>query len=858
MSGVDDLPDAAAAQRYKAAADGGDAHSQVKYGDCLENGWSVPTDFVAASDYFKLAADQGDSEGQWKFGLWLTRQPCAPHDNSRAASYFKLSSDQSNAEGQYYYGDCLMHGRGVRRDVDMAVDLFRQSAAQGSANGEYAYGSCLLEGVGVGQDAERAAEYIRLALEHGGQDVQLRESRRVNSVGPTPVKLLSGLDVKSYWRDPFHFKAAELAGYKVSKVTSVGQLVPITLREMQVPFRHSGKCLICRTITKFRESVVVVEDTNGDSLVLSLYLFLNEDPNDSFPPGTVVLIKEPSLRLSFDGISYIDVKSPSDAVVVHPSNGKILDGTPFHRRCTLCLKSRTARGNLYFRQNQFRDALVWYDLGLELAPGSVKLQLKKAQVFAAMGRNFEAYESAKHALADRYYERALTIVGESAYKMQMWDVAIGHFQELCEMFPSEFAADELVRSEQRLRESQTGDYDMDVVVLATNAAVLNKSHVCFDLADYIGPMRIADIPGKGKGLIAITDIGRGTLIMAEKAFAVGWEEDGRSYHENYFGKLIRAIQDNPQRHEQFYSMYCGADYDRNERLPVGVVDVGRIHMISSLNSFAWGDNELFVPLGADYTNLIPNGTGLPIMACFGNHSCLYNTESLQFGDMMFFICCRDIRCNEEITISYNRDTHDSRYSLAVHSRQSMCHWFPVCDCGLCDAVTNHRNTIRIQQILAIAETAIVSEDDLQLRIQLYEELTQLYADYPGRPFLDQFGLMIGSKLHEIHDASKASKYYELAMRGSGRLGPRVIAAFSGIQLALEIGNRRYAAKILSETYDIIRKFIELKFKTFIILYKPLIKRFCPLRKQERKRFTQEARSLWMASTRQSNRLREQP
>jgi tetratricopeptide (TPR) repeat protein len=763
-----------------------------------------------------------------------------------------LSSDQSSAEGQYYYGDCLFYGRGVPQDVDLAADLFRLSAAQGNANGEYAYGNCLLEGRGVAQDATAAAEYFRLALAHGGREVQLLESRRLNSVAPTALGLIARSVVKSQWQSPFHFRPAELAGYKVSKVASVALLVPITLREMLVPFVHAEKCLICQTISKFRETIVVVADANGDCLVLSLYLFVNEDANDVFPLGTILLIKGPSLRFTFDGIAYIDVKSPSDAVVVHPTNGSILEGTPFYRPCTLCLESRTARGNLYFRQKQFRDALAWYDLALELAPGSAKLQLKKAQVFAAMGRNLEAYESGKLALVDRYYGRALTVAGQSAYKMQRWQVAIGHFQELCELFPSEFASDELARSQQRLRESQTGEYDIQMVVLATNTAVLNKSHMWFDLADYFGPMRIDDIPGKGKGLITTTDIRPGTLIMAEKAFAVGYEEDGRSYHENYFGNLICAIQNNPQRQEQFYSLYCGPDYDRNELLPVGVLDVGRIHMISSLNSFAWGDNELFVPLGADYASLVPNGTGLPIMACFGNHSCLYNTESVQFGDMMFFICCKDIRCGEEITISYNRDTHDSRYSLAVHARQSMCHWFPFCDCPLCDAVTNHPNTVRIQQVLAIAEKAILSDDELFLRIQLYEELSQLYADYPARPFLDQFGPMIAGKCHDRHDRGNAAKYYQLAMRGSGRLGPRVIAAFCGIQLALEIGRRKYAAQILAETCDIILMFVGIDFETFVTVCDPLIRRFCPLRKRQRKLFTQEARAVWLAVNRQAN------
>jgi hypothetical protein len=41
-----------------------------------------------------------------------------------------------------------------------------------------------------------------------------------------------------------------------------------------------------------------------------------------------------------------------------------------------------------------------------------------------------------------------------------------------------------------------------------------------DVADYVGPVEIVDIPGKGKCLIVTANVREGTLMLASKAFAV--------------------------------------------------------------------------------------------------------------------------------------------------------------------------------------------------------------------------------------------------------------------------------------------------------------------------------------------------
>jgi hypothetical protein len=82
---------------------------------------------------------------------------------------------------------------------------------------------------------------------------------------------------------------------------------------------------------------------------------------------------------------------------------------------------------------------------------------------------------------------------KAAYGMRCWQDAVKHFTSLLSEFSSNSeAVKELEKSKARLRESLTGEYD----VSALFAARL-KPGTLFDLADYVGPICVADVSGKG-------------------------------------------------------------------------------------------------------------------------------------------------------------------------------------------------------------------------------------------------------------------------------------------------------------------------------------------------------------------------
>jgi hypothetical protein len=85
-------------------------------------------------------------------------------------------------------------------------------------------------------------------------------------------------------------------------------------------------------------------------------------------------------------------------------------------------------------------------------------------------------------------------MGLAAYGMHDWKLAIDHFQTVRSEFPENSDVKiELNKAKQRLEESQTGNYNWKAIHLARKSGKRE-----FDVADYIGPIEVADVPGKGK------------------------------------------------------------------------------------------------------------------------------------------------------------------------------------------------------------------------------------------------------------------------------------------------------------------------------------------------------------------------
>ena len=102
------------------------------------------------------------------------------------------------------------------------------------------------------------------------------------------------------------------------------------------------------------------------------------------------------------------------------------------------------------------------------------------------------------------------------------------------------AKSELKRSEDRLKESLTGEYDFKSLVEQVKAGKLR-----LDVADYVSSdIRITEVSGKGKGVVANKAIKRGTLLVASKATVISYDHEIKSpvISTNFNMDKLSAIQ----------------------------------------------------------------------------------------------------------------------------------------------------------------------------------------------------------------------------------------------------------------------------------------------------------------------------
>jgi hypothetical protein len=159
--------------------------------------------------------------------------------------------------------------------------------------------------------------------------------------------------------------------------TPLAELTPIDPRGMFVPKVHKGVYLICRTIVPSRISVSVttlVQDRRGDVESASFYDFqesLSSDPSEWLPEGTILLIKESSMKYGSQSPPepMVHVGRPSDVLFLHESQS-LLRSTAWHRPVQKTFDELKVEGDRLYGANHFGKAIQLYDLALQMEPGN--------------------------------------------------------------------------------------------------------------------------------------------------------------------------------------------------------------------------------------------------------------------------------------------------------------------------------------------------------------------------------------------------------------------------------------------------------------------------------------------------------
>jgi hypothetical protein len=219
---------------------------------------------------------------------------------------------------------------------------------------------------------------------------------------------------------------------------------------------------------------------------------------------------------------------------------------------------------------------------------------------------------------------------------------------------------------------------------------------------------LTEVPGKGKGLVAATDIPRGTRILEESP--------------------IIAISDRP-RHDDWLKAHISQQVDSlNEQERQSLFSMHNIYPYSNIAEQC---------LGIIRTNALPVeaggiGGGLFLEACRINHACDNNAQKSwnQRIERHTVHALRDIAEGEEITISYldPGSSREVRQKLLQHKFGFLCSC-PLCSLPDEQSKQSDKRLARIDQL-----GDLIGRDGMALKFSLR---TLRYADECVRLYNEQ-------------------------------------------------------------------------------------------------------------------------
>ncbi|KAL2610508.1 hypothetical protein R1flu_029081 [Riccia fluitans] len=407
------------------------------------------------------------------------------------------------------------------------------------------------------------------------------------------------------------------------------------------------------------------------------------------------------------------------------------------------------KGNTAFGGRDYKAAIELYSSALQLTPANATLLSKRAKVYIEL----QEYE-----LAAADAEASLTLYGgqdrktqfrlsTALYGLSRYEEASSELHRLQSannsgkrhVSPTNQEIEEFAkRVELRIQENVHGKYDLFTMLKEAKAMATPY----LDHADYVGPVRVTEVEGKDRGMVATKNISAGTLIMCCKAYAVAFDQE----HAARFGSdivsydpdelLITKVVERMQRHPgtvaDVYSLLAGPDMlqldispEAKKELPI---DVSRVEKIVKYCNFlqyvdCLGDLWLWPLYTSDVSSesseQIRIFNGLWILPSFFNHSCLANARHYFLGDFIFIRAINDIAEGEEISLAYSDpfdyySTKDRLFGISGF----------LCECSLCSFARAHPQ---------IAELRTLWTKCFEKRIELLFEM----GDYTLLPQLNQ-------------------------------------------------------------------------------------------------------------------------
>jgi hypothetical protein len=220
---------------------------------------------------------------------------------------------------------------------------------------------------------------------------------------------------------------------------------------------------------------------------------------------------------------FIRVDTFTDIVFLD-DHTSILEGTKWCQRFIPKLDSHIAdmhleNGRTLYKKSLFLAAARVWSLGIRHHSLSTALRLNRSQAYLRLGWYRAALVDALYVL-NGLAPPSAEISQKANYRAACAEYGLGQYSEALRRFQSivhEDAANWISRCSSRIEEVSKGRYDWVKMFKDGQAEV-----PCLDVADFVGPVRVQSIAGRGggRGMIATRNIKTGELLVRSDPTAV--------------------------------------------------------------------------------------------------------------------------------------------------------------------------------------------------------------------------------------------------------------------------------------------------------------------------------------------------
>ena len=165
-------------ERWRRAADHGDARAQYRLGVLYEYGQDVPEDQSEAARLYCAAAEQGHAEAQSALARMYEEGRGVEQDFVEAVKWYSRHAEQGNTGSCFHLALMYENGQHVQQDYVEAARWYREAAERGDAVQQFRLGDMYEKGQGVDHDYVEAARWYREAADQGFPAAQFRLGNR--------------------------------------------------------------------------------------------------------------------------------------------------------------------------------------------------------------------------------------------------------------------------------------------------------------------------------------------------------------------------------------------------------------------------------------------------------------------------------------------------------------------------------------------------------------------------------------------------------------------------------------------------------------------------------------------------------